>query len=62
MPIRFTRTTVSNGISWWGPRLETVRSAQPTPGAAHREAQPAEAPRRRASTAAFTSSSLVTSQ
>ncbi len=31
MPIRFTRTTVSNGCSWCGPRLGTVRSAQPTP-------------------------------
>ena len=31
MPIRFTRTTVSNGSSWWGPFLETIFSGQPTP-------------------------------
>ena len=39
VPIRFTRTTVSNGWSAAGPSLPTVRSAQPMPGARHGEAQ-----------------------
>ena len=39
VPIRLIRSTVSNGISWCGPRLDAVRSAQPTPGAADADAQ-----------------------
>ena len=31
VPIRFTRITVSNGSSEWGPRREATRSAQPIP-------------------------------
>ena len=31
VPIRLIRSTVSNGMSWCGPRLDAVRSAQPTP-------------------------------
>jgi len=31
VPIRLMRSTVSNGISWCGPRLDAVRSAHPTP-------------------------------
>ena len=61
IPIRFTRTTVSKGSSWWGPFLETIFSGQPTPAqptAKRIEPNASTA----ASTAAFTSSSAVTSQ
>ena len=56
VPIRFTRTTASNGSRAAGPSFFTVRSAQPIP--AHetaRRSSPA------CSTAAATSASLVTS-
>src|SRR5438067_5046943 len=61
VPIRFTRTTVSNGWSCAGPRLLTVRSAQPIPAQfTVRRISPraSTAP----ATAASTSSSSVTSQ
>src|SRR4051812_41225848 len=60
VPIRFTRTTVSNGCRFAGPSLPTVRSAQPIPAhetAKRRPPNASTAP----STAAFTPCSSVTS-
>src|SRR3954449_3899118 len=60
VPIRFTRTTVSNGCRLAGPFLLTVRSAQPTP--AHDTAKRSSPNASTVpSTAALTSSSAVTS-
>src|SRR5919109_651255 len=56
VPIKFTRTTVSNGWSAAGPSLPTVRSAQPIPAQETASLSPPAA-----STAALTCSSLVTS-
>src|SRR4051794_12276884 len=60
VPIKFTRRTISNGCRLAGPFLPTVRSAQPTPAHETAKRTPPNASTV-PSTAAFTSSSAVTS-